>query len=802
MSGSESAPETGQVPNQLALLVPTFDPSTDSVEIWSSKVELLLAAWPQGKILELVTRLILGCKGTAYQKLQLHQKELLKNDTAAVKRVVELVGGTWGAIPLEKKFELVEKALYRSNQKSDETSDSFLSRTDVIWTELLAKGTSLAEIQSYVILRGSRLNADDKKRVIVESGAEQGGALELTKVRAAIRMLGSGFFQDMTGSKREKGLRTYDHTAFTMDEITEEETQEAFWVQDELDDNTLEALAAEDDDDAALVLQFEDAISKGFGKKGKNKGKGKGSLASRIANSYCRICMKKGHWKNECPSRNASGSAASTAATSVPTSFAVVDDIPEALVNMAISEDPWTTEYERGKRGKFGLRTKTGVRSVKGSCSHGILEPLKERLRKVLTSDKLSCAVPVQRSNPCPSMMPDHLTTDQVESPEIPSLFATSGTVGVVDLGASQTVIGSEQVPDLLAQLPEWVKQQTRRCACHLVFRFGNHQTLVSKHALVLPLGQLTFRIAVVEGRTPFLISSAFLKGLKAVIDTDQETLYSRTLGKFLQLHKSNKNLFLMDINQLWETEALHASVQLPVTDRLDDIVSEVPKIAEDSDVSKCQVLITCLSLLDRVFRPTAHTVFHQKPLLTMSIAQKLKQYRNASEEQCSEERMKAIYQMTIDELEKEVISFGKAKVGVPFTEAFQDGRWTDWFVTTYEKSQKEGHAKYVAYVSKRLDAEINMDAIERKSAQKSDQPVTPKITKQSQPPMLSKKEKEDFEDESLSEFIPIMESQSHLEEQVMVMQEENNNLRGRMTQIEMALQDLIKHVKNLTPNN
>eukprot|EP00435_Cladocopium_sp_Y103_P040013 s2586_g10.t2 len=222
--GSESAPETGQVPNQLALLVPTFDPSTDSVEIWSSK-------------------------------------ELLKNDTAAVKRVVELVGGTWGAIPLEKKFELVEKALYRSNQKSDETSDSFLSRTDVIWTELLAKGTSLAEIQSYVILRGSRLNADDKKRVIVESGAEQGGALELTKVRAAIRMLGSGFFQDMTGSKREKGLRTYDHTAFTMDEITEEETQEAFWVQDELDDNTLEALAAEDDEDAALVLQFEDAIS-------------------------------------------------------------------------------------------------------------------------------------------------------------------------------------------------------------------------------------------------------------------------------------------------------------------------------------------------------------------------------------------------------------------------------------------------------------------------------------------------------------------------------------------------------------
>ena len=98
-----SASDTGQVSNQLAVLVPQFDPSTDNVEIWSSKVELLLHAWPQGKILELITRLILGCKGTAYQKLQLHQKELLVNDTASVKKLVELVGGTWGGQSLLRR---------------------------------------------------------------------------------------------------------------------------------------------------------------------------------------------------------------------------------------------------------------------------------------------------------------------------------------------------------------------------------------------------------------------------------------------------------------------------------------------------------------------------------------------------------------------------------------------------------------------------------------------------------------------------------------------------------------------------
>jgi hypothetical protein len=64
----------------------------------------------------------------------------------------------------------------------------------------------------------------------------------------------------------------------------------------------------------------------------------------------------------------------------------------------------------------------------------------------------------------------------------------------------------------------------------------------------LLPLGRVKFRIAIVPGKTPFLLSSSFLKGFKAVIDTEKGTLWSRTLNKELQIHQSNKNLFLMDI--------------------------------------------------------------------------------------------------------------------------------------------------------------------------------------------------------------------------------------------------------------
>ena len=249
---------TDTISNQLALLVPSFDPASDNVDIWSSKVHLLLEAWPQTKILELITRLIRNTKGSAYQKLHLHQKDLLVNDRKGVQKLVELVGGTWGQMSLEHRFELVEKALYRCQQKLDETGDSFIARVDVVWTELLTKDVDMDQIRSYVLLRGSRLSAEDTKCVLVESGAEQiGQKLEWKKVVAAIRMLGSSFFQDYTGAKREKNMKTYDHLAFNVDEVEEDEEHDTYWtVDDPLDDETLAQLANDNDEDAAMVVQF------------------------------------------------------------------------------------------------------------------------------------------------------------------------------------------------------------------------------------------------------------------------------------------------------------------------------------------------------------------------------------------------------------------------------------------------------------------------------------------------------------------------------------------------------------------
>ena len=544
MSGtaSEAASDTGQVPNQLAILVPTFDPSVDNVEIWTNKVELLLLTWPSNKILELATRLVLGCKGTAFQKLQLHRSEVLVNDAKGIQKIVELVGGKWGAVPLEKKFDIVEKALYRGSQKSDESSDSYLSRNDVIWTELISKKIDLSEIQAYILLRGSRLSSDDKKRVLVDSGAEKGGTLNVKNVEAAVRMIGSGFFQDMIGNKRDKGLKTYDHTAFTMEDTNENNWEidgEVFWTEEaSLDEGTLEAMAADDDEDTALVLQFEDAVSemvqndtelcayyssyqdarkrlsekvrfrgfwsvkkgeKGFGKKGKVKGKGKSSLANRIANSYCRLCLKKGHWKNECPSRGQGGGSVSAAST-VPTSFVTAVEVSPEIVSLPVIEDHDASKH----------MVDCFVSQVHQVFGH-ILG--KKQLMSRHATRKMPHSSPVTSQVPSVSeaLAGLHVRRQQVSEPNplvsldhCPSLFASVGSVGVVDLGASQTVIGSQQVPELLAQLPDGVRQGVKRKRCHLIFRFGNHQTLVSRQALLMPLGSQYFQIAIVDGRTPF----------------------------------------------------------------------------------------------------------------------------------------------------------------------------------------------------------------------------------------------------------------------------------------------------------
>lgn len=66
-SGGDGSTGSALVPNNLAILVPSFDPSKDDLKIYTQKVQLLTPAWPENRSGELATRLILGCSSQFWQ---------------------------------------------------------------------------------------------------------------------------------------------------------------------------------------------------------------------------------------------------------------------------------------------------------------------------------------------------------------------------------------------------------------------------------------------------------------------------------------------------------------------------------------------------------------------------------------------------------------------------------------------------------------------------------------------------------------------------------------------------------------
>ena len=625
----------GTVSNSLTSLIPTFDPSTDSVEVWSQKVELLAKVWPSDKVTELITRLILNCRGSAFQKLQIRQQDLLKNDLKCVKLLVELVGGQFGQVPLEKKYEAAERALFRSIQKADESNDSYLARSDVAWSELLSQQPQmkLEELQAYITLRGSQLGSDDKKRVLIEAGAENGGVLTMQKVTAAIRLLGAGFFQDYTGTKKTK-LKTYDQTAFVTEEDAEFEHEAYYAMDDDQEDELLDQLAHEGDEDAILVTEYEAAVSdtvqddkelataltayqdarrrfserfrnRGFwpvkpskGKgKGKTYGKGKGgrnrkSLQDRILSSRCRLCGKMGHWKAECPERShtssiGSGQAASASMVSgASTMYASSSQIGEDTLGLEFLRLPQVEEDTPLDEPKLH-ECCFGVLSVEIA-----LKGIKDRVRGSRTSVE-----PSHRSflrNEEPRVV---ATSESVNSMDI--LFVSHGCSGVVDLGASKTVIGSEHVTELIQSLDKTTQSKLERCQCQMHFRFGNQGVLSSSQALVVPIGKAKVKIAIVPGKTPFLISNALLRGLQAVIDTHNQNLQSPFLKHPVKLSLTPRGLFLMDLNDLIVASQEPSGNRIPHNICLSETLEKGVKPASQSDN-----VVTCAAVQPQITNP------------------------------------------------------------------------------------------------------------------------------------------------------------------------------------------------------
>ena len=607
-SGGDGA--GGLIPNQLAVLVPSYDPSKDDLTIYQQKVELLTATWPEGRLIELATRLILNTTGTAFQKLQLNQKEILVNSRKGIEKIIQLLGGSWGRIPLEQKFEAAEKAIYRCQQRGDEANDSFLARADVLWQELLNKQMDVSELQAYIVLRGSLLSSEDKKKVIIDSEVNGSGTLKIDRVQAAIRMLGAGFFQEMTSGKKSSKLKTYDNTILMADEDDEDPNcliSEAVPDEDEM----LEQLFQEGDEDAMMITEFENTaneilqddpqlssvfsaytearrklsekfrfrgffpVSKGKGKpggkgswKGKNsrfQGRDRKPLSQRILRSQCRRCLQFGHWKDECPLAKGDGpssAASSHSGSQANNSFtgSTFTPVPESLpleflhlqeFAATVIDDPNVVQEPL-----HGNHNKDDIEMIY-MCNGDISHNRKKSPRFKTITEALHCIR--SRSNHCKSdpavrslgIPQSEITSTACDADVLLAASQLGPSFGILDTGATKTVIGSQLVGPLIQSLSSNIRGKISRCPCQVVFRFGNLSTLESEQALVIPIGSLFLKIAVVPGCTPFLLSNTLMRALKALIDTGSHKLHSSLLSQSMPLHLTQKGLYMIDINHL-----------------------------------------------------------------------------------------------------------------------------------------------------------------------------------------------------------------------------------------------------------
>ncbi|CAE7229014.1 unnamed protein product [Symbiodinium sp. CCMP2592] len=327
--------------------IPKFTPGSTNVDEYTKRLQFIRDLWPDEHIHLLGPRAALMVEGSAFQKVSRIPADKLKSKDG-VKILVEKLGGAWGRTTVEDKYFYFEQAIFQTQQKSDESNDSYVARHDAHFEELISRSVQLEEVRAYVLLRHSMLSPEDKRKVIVEAG----GDLTYAGTVKAVRLLGSRFFGELqnrgaatAGARGQERNKVYDINLAEDDGI--DEVHVAVVPESEPSDEEIVAFFMEqNDEDAIYIAEFEDHIvdavqesslapvfatyqearqrlrekarNRGYfpvGGKGRGKSKSgtrqqKGSafdggrrrsLAERIASSNCKLCGKKGHWKRECP---------------------------------------------------------------------------------------------------------------------------------------------------------------------------------------------------------------------------------------------------------------------------------------------------------------------------------------------------------------------------------------------------------------------------------------------------------------------------------------------------------------------
>ena len=168
----------------------------------------------------------------------------------------------------------------------------------------------------------------------------------------------------------------------------------------------------------------------------------------------------------------------------------------------------------------------------------------------------------------------------------------------------------------------------------------------------------------------------------------------------------------------------------------------------------------------------------HHPRTASMSLSERLSRLSSSKGDP---EEMEKFKSLSLEEMGSSPITFGKAHLGRPFAEiGNQEAKWLQWFVRTYETSQKVDHMKLLHYVTLMIERS-EMEA----RTEPSQMPVPrPKPKPKSQPAAMVS-EISDEEDAWLEMQNPPTYSLNTMEsENIIALQSRMNQLEGAVSEI------------------
>ena len=359
------------------------------------------------------------------------------------------------------------------------------------------------------------------------------------------------------------------------------------------------------------------------GSKGKGRGKNKGGfkqkfrkpLAQRILESTCRYCNQTGHWRAECPVRlkNANASAPTSGnaafagvamASEIPhevQSLSDDDDMPPGNATAYMTEETCYMISHRLYSPNMHMNANNGDKwdnrgdynGVSQSSRLSLPSMLKSRLSqrfqaivRSTTNEPIQC-----QHNPPGKECDRRVQSNSDDHSEELAHFASLGTHGIVDLGASMSVIGENQFKELCKSLPSAVLHAMKEAPCQVSFRFGNNSTVNGTRAIYFPVGSKWIKVVIVPTNTPFLIANSVFRNLRAVIDTAKGEVLFQEIGIRVPMKLSERKLFQIDLLDLLKNPCSHQGADVMFSEDTGQVLS--PR-SEENHVAACQKSPPC----------------------------------------------------------------------------------------------------------------------------------------------------------------------------------------------------------------